>query len=73
MRLLVVKAFIDKHTKIPYNAGYYYESDDLNRIKELQELGYLEKIPLQIEGDKQDEREEAVPTKLNKTSKRRKV
>lgn len=68
MRVLVIKAFIDKQTGVPYNAGYYYESDDLERIKELQELGYLEKVPWEAE-----EQEQAVPVKPVKTSRQRKV
>lgn len=65
MKVLVIKAFIDKHTNIPYNAGYYYESDDLNRIKELQELGYLEKIPLEEIGP-----EKAIATKPGRSGKK---
>ncbi|MCM8900614.1 hypothetical protein KVG29_05145 [Caldicoprobacter algeriensis] len=46
MKFKVIKAFIDKHTNKPYNSGYVYESDDLKRIAELQEAGYLEGVPL---------------------------
>lgn len=67
MKVLVIKAFIDKRTGIPYNGGYYYESDDLERIKELQRLGYLE----QVSFDKG--LEQAVLTKPEKTSKKRKL
>ncbi|MGE4417570.1 MAG: hypothetical protein AB7D26_10065 [Marinobacterium sp.] len=68
MRLLVVKAFIDKHTGVPYNAGYYYESDDLERIKELQELGYLEKVPVRT-----GEPEQAVAVKPVRSGRRHKA
>jgi len=67
MKVLVIKAFIDKRTGIPYNSGYYYESDDLERIKELQRLGYLEQVSFD-EGP-----EQAVLTKPEKTSKKRKL
>jgi len=46
MRLKVIRAFIDKYTNKPYNVGYVYESNDLERIAELQEAGYLEGVPL---------------------------
>jgi hypothetical protein len=46
MKLKVIKAFIDRYTGKPYNPGYVYESDDLKRIDELQEAGYLERVPL---------------------------
>lgn len=41
MKATVIRAFIDKETKKPYNAGSVYESDNIERIKELQEKGYL--------------------------------
>jgi hypothetical protein len=46
MKIKVVRAFIDRHTGRPYNPGYVYESNDLDRVAELQEAGYLERIPL---------------------------
>ena len=46
MRVNVIRPFVDKITKIPYNVGYVYESDDIDRIKELQDLGFLEAIPI---------------------------
>ncbi len=66
MKLQVIKSFIDKHSNIPYNAGYYYESNDLERIKELQELGYLKKIQI----NKEDTIETAVPDKPNKNGRK---
>lgn len=66
MRLQVIKPFIDKHTNIPYNVGYYYESDNLERIKELQELGYLEKVSM----GRENEIETAMPNKPVKNNKR---
>ena len=43
MKIPVIRAFIDKNTKEPYNAGYEYESDNPERIKELQDKGFLKK------------------------------
>ncbi|MEW8957790.1 MAG: hypothetical protein AB2448_01570 [Moorella sp. (in: firmicutes)] len=48
MKLRVIKAFIDRHTGKPYNPGYVYETDDMERIKQLQEAGYLERVPLPL-------------------------
>lgn len=48
MKARVIKAFIDRHTGKPYNPDYVFESDDLKRIAELQEAGYLELVPLPI-------------------------
>jgi|GEM_PF-2918914 hypothetical protein len=46
MKLKVIKAFIDRYTGKPYNPGYVYETDDIERIQQLQEAGYLERVPL---------------------------
>lgn len=75
MRVLVIRAFIDKHTGVPYNAGYYYESDNLERIRELQELGYLEKMPFSTEESelRTEEPEQAVLVKLERSGRRRRA
>lgn len=41
MRVPVIRAFVDKNTGKPYNAGYVFESGSAKRITELQELGFL--------------------------------
>lgn len=41
MQFRVEKAFFDRITGAPYNAGSIYESDDPERIAELQNGGYL--------------------------------
>ncbi|MPM69783.1 hypothetical protein SDC9_116731 [bioreactor metagenome] len=41
MKLPVIKAFIDKNTGEPYNTGATFESEDKDRVKELQEKGFL--------------------------------
>ncbi len=41
MQFKVEKAFFDRITGVPYNAGSIYESDNLERIVELQNGGYL--------------------------------
>lgn len=46
MKIPVIRSFIDKKTKEPYNKGYIYESDDIERIKELQEKGFLKKVEI---------------------------
>ncbi|OCL26306.1 hypothetical protein U472_09865 [Orenia metallireducens] len=43
MKEKVIRSFIDKNTKKPYNQGSIYESEDEARIKELQEKGFLYK------------------------------
>lgn len=75
MRVLVIRAFIDKHTGVPYNAGYYYESNNLERIKELQELGYLEKNAFSTKELelRAEESEQAVLVKPERSGKRRKA
>ena len=47
MKIPVIRAFIDKHTKEPYNQGYVYNSDDVKRIKELQDKGFLKKLEIE--------------------------
>lgn len=41
MKVTVINAFIDKNTGEPYNSGAIYESTDKERIKELQDGGFL--------------------------------
>ena len=41
MKYRVIKAFIDRLTQTPYNAGTEYETDDENRAKELAEAGAI--------------------------------
>ena len=41
MKYKVTKAFVDKETMIPYNAGYDYDTTDKDRAAELQEGGYI--------------------------------
>jgi hypothetical protein len=41
VEITVIKSFIDKNTGEPYNAGTVYNSDDAQRIIELQDGGYL--------------------------------
>lgn len=48
MRLKAIRAFIDRYTGKPYNPGDIYESDSVERIKQLQEAGYLERVPLPL-------------------------
>jgi hypothetical protein len=44
LKIPVIRAFIDKNTKKPYNQGYVYESDNIERIKELQDKGFLKDV-----------------------------
>lgn len=46
MKIPVIRAFIDKNTKEPYNKGYVYESDNIERIKELQDKGFLKDVEI---------------------------
>lgn len=43
MREKVIRSFIDKETKEPYNVGDFYKSKDKSRINELREKGFLYK------------------------------
>ncbi|MFW6029144.1 MAG: hypothetical protein ACOCRO_02700 [Halanaerobiales bacterium] len=45
MRERVIRSFIDKETKKPYNDGSFYESDDEERLEFLKDKGYLYKEP----------------------------
>ena len=47
MKYRVIKSFLDKNTRKPYNADYIYETDDEARAKELITGGYI----LLIEGE----------------------
>ena len=37
----VLKVFRDKHTKIKYEEGQTYETEDKKRVRELKKLGYI--------------------------------
>lgn len=37
----VLKTFRDKFTKVVHEAGSPYETDDADRVKELQDLGFI--------------------------------
>ena len=41
MKATVLKPFTDKNTLKGYNAGYVYESDDVNRLKLLAKKGFV--------------------------------
>ena len=41
MKVTVLKPFTDKNTLKGYNAGYVYESDDVNRLKLLAKKGFV--------------------------------
>ena len=45
MKYRVIKSFLDKNTRKPYNADYIYETGDEARAKELIAGGYI--IPLE--------------------------
>lgn len=65
MELLVINAFIDKNTRKPYNAGAMFESEDKDRVKELQEKGFLHSsAPEMVKGGN----EETAPPKNEKTN-----
>lgn len=42
----MIREFIDRHTGKYYRKGDNYISNDLKRIAELQEAGFLERVPL---------------------------
>lgn len=54
MKLSVVSAFVDKNTGEPYNAGATFESTDKDRIKELQDGGFLGTAPVKEERKKKE-------------------
>ena len=41
MKYRVIKPFLDKTTRKPYNEDYIYETDDIERAKELAAGGYI--------------------------------
>lgn len=52
MEILVLKAFYDKNTHVPYSVGDYYESDDAERIEFLQNEGFLQEIKVEVKAPK---------------------
>ena len=52
MKIKVIKAFFDKNTGEPYNAGDVYDSTDKKRISELQTNGYLDASNVKKEATK---------------------
>lgn len=69
MREKVIRAFVDKETKKPYNTGYIYESDDKKRIEELKEKGFLYGGPVEDEGTEPEELGEDAKTEESKERK----
>lgn len=47
----VLKPFIDKQTKIGYNTGNTFSSDDAERVSFLSNQGYIEKTKEQVKKD----------------------
>ena len=41
MKYRVIRPFLDKTTRKPYNEDYIYETDDIERAKELAAGGYI--------------------------------
>lgn len=63
----VTVEFIDRHTRVYYPVGGVYETDNEERAKELQELGFLEKTTDQIEGKSSEKTTVAKQTKRKKS------
>lgn len=70
MKFPVKRSFIDKVTGKPYNYGWFYESNNTKRIKELQEKGFLGGVKIEDEkietASKKVEAETAEKTKTTK-------
>ena len=47
LKITVKKPFIDKNTREGYEKGSKYESDNPERIKELQDKGFLKKLEIE--------------------------
>lgn len=61
MNAKVLKAFVDKGSRKEFSSGSIYPSSDIERIRFLQEKGYLEKdeAPEEPDTDQVDEEKEA--------------
>lgn len=51
MNYKVLKSFIDKNTRIGYNKGNTFSSDDAERVSFLYEKGFIDKPKEQVKKD----------------------
>jgi hypothetical protein len=52
MKSIVIQAFIDKDTLVPYSVDNIYESDNQERIDFLQKKGFLQENKIEVKAPK---------------------